>query len=259
MPIGCVRTAHHWWLRVARGRRLRAAWRLLLASCCLSTVTPSQRACLHVPSPRSLCWPARTQQQWRRQTVRRRATSGARSRAAPPTRLAASAPWAAPRRRQAAHGAARSHALRRADALAAGCWARPACAALLDLALWKEPQRSGAVLGGATLVFFVFEKLRYTTLALLSQALLVVLLGSFLWSAYCRFTNKCVRGARGASARGAARATTRDATRGATAGRCARTGRRRRSPSSRCPRRRCARPSARRWWPRTARWRSCTS
>ena len=62
---------------------------------------------------------------------------------------------------------------------------------MLDLALWKEPQSSGAVLGGATLVYFVFEKLRYTALALVSQAMLVLVLGSAMWTAYCRFMNKC--------------------------------------------------------------------
>ena len=64
---------------------------------------------------------------------------------------------------------------------------------MLDLALWKEPQSSGAVLGGATLVYFVFEKLRYTALALVSQAMLVLVLGCAMWTAYCRFMNKCAQ------------------------------------------------------------------
>ena len=73
------------------------------------------------------------------------------------------------------------------------CAARAPGAALLDLALWKEPQSSGAVLGGATLVYFVFEKLRYTALALVSQAMLVLVLGCAMWTAYCRFMNKCAQ------------------------------------------------------------------
>ena len=86
------------------------------------------------------------------------------------------------------------HASLHADsALACAVACRPAApfaAGLLDLALWRQPQQSGAVLGVATLVFFVFEKLRYSALALVSQALLVAVLGSALWHAFAKFTNK---------------------------------------------------------------------
>ena len=64
---------------------------------------------------------------------------------------------------------------------------------MLDLALWKEPQSSGTVLGGATLVYFVFEKMQYTALALLSQVMLAVVLGSAMWTMYCSFMNKCAQ------------------------------------------------------------------
>ena len=62
--------------------------------------------------------------------------------------------------------------------------------ALLDLALWKAPQQSGAVLVAATGFYFVFEKLQYTLLALVAQALLVAVLGCAIWTTFCRFTNR---------------------------------------------------------------------
>jgi len=62
--------------------------------------------------------------------------------------------------------------------------------ALLDLALWKEPKKSGAVFGAATTLYVLFERLRYTALALVSQVLLALVVGSFLWSMFCKFSNR---------------------------------------------------------------------
>ena len=65
-----------------------------------------------------------------------------------------------------------------------------ALAALTDLALWKSPQQSGAVLGGATAVFYVFKYLQYTVLALVAHLLLATVVGFFLWTSFCRFKNR---------------------------------------------------------------------
>lgn len=64
-------------------------------------------------------------------------------------------------------------------------------AALADLALWKKPQLSGAVLGAATVVFYVFKYLQYTVLSLVAHLLLVAVVGCFVWTSWCRFKNRC--------------------------------------------------------------------
>ena len=60
----------------------------------------------------------------------------------------------------------------------------------MDLALWKRPQQSGTVLGAATVVFYVFQYLRYTALSLLAHVLLAAVVGFFLWTSWCRFKSR---------------------------------------------------------------------
>lgn len=61
---------------------------------------------------------------------------------------------------------------------------------VLDLALWKKPQHSGAVLAAATVVYFLFEKLKYTVLSLVCTLLLVFVLGCFAYTKFCGLTSR---------------------------------------------------------------------
>ena len=63
--------------------------------------------------------------------------------------------------------------------------------AALDLALWKRPQQSGAVLGAATVTWYVFACMRYTVLSLVAQLLLLAVVGGYGWTSFCRIKNRC--------------------------------------------------------------------
>jgi len=54
--------------------------------------------------------------------------------------------------------------------------------AVIDLAMWKNPKKSGAVLGGATALYVLFELSTYTLIEMMSTAALVFILASSLWS-----------------------------------------------------------------------------
>uniref|UniRef100_A0A061R311 Reticulon-like protein n=1 Tax=Tetraselmis sp. GSL018 TaxID=582737 RepID=A0A061R311_9CHLO len=54
--------------------------------------------------------------------------------------------------------------------------------AVIDLAMWKNPRKSGAVLGGATALYVLFELSTYTLIEMMSTAALVFILASSLWS-----------------------------------------------------------------------------
>ena len=127
-------------------------------------------------------------------------------------------------------------------------------AALMDLALWKRPQASGSVLGAATVVFYVFQYLRYTALSLLAHILLAAVAGFFLWTSWCRFKSRCGPAA-GPGRRRASYLRSALSVRPA----CHLAG-----PRPRCPSWRCRRPKCERWWPRrltrpTSCWPSSTS
>lgn len=125
----------------------------------------------------------------------------------------------------------------------------------MDLALWKRPQQSGTVLGAATVVFYVFQYLRYTALSLLAHVLLAAVLFFFLWTSWCRFKNRCAPPMASPQRRRGASTCSALSVRPAfhVAG-----------PRPRCPSWRCRRPKCGRWWPRrltlpTRGWPYCTS
>ncbi|KAL8111467.1 hypothetical protein AgCh_019256 [Apium graveolens] len=59
-----------------------------------------------------------------------------------------------------------------------------------DVFLWKDKKVSGAVLGGATAIWFLFEVMEYYFLTLISHALILSLAIMFLWSNVTTFINK---------------------------------------------------------------------
>eukprot|EP00217_Crustomastix_stigmatica_P010057 CAMPEP_0183795544 /NCGR_PEP_ID=MMETSP0803_2-20130417/4601_1 /TAXON_ID=195967 /ORGANISM="Crustomastix stigmata, Strain CCMP3273" /LENGTH=195 /DNA_ID=CAMNT_0026039971 /DNA_START=35 /DNA_END=622 /DNA_ORIENTATION=+ len=59
-----------------------------------------------------------------------------------------------------------------------------------DLAMWVDPVRSGAVLGGATLSWLVLEKSGYTLLTIASNLLLLLLISLVAWKQAATFFTK---------------------------------------------------------------------
>lgn len=59
-----------------------------------------------------------------------------------------------------------------------------------DVFLWKNKKVSGAVLGGATAIWFLFEVMEYYFLTLVSHGLILSLAIMFLWSNVTTFINK---------------------------------------------------------------------
>jgi hypothetical protein len=59
-----------------------------------------------------------------------------------------------------------------------------------DVFLWRNKKISGAVLGGATALWVLFELLGYHLLTLVSYALILTLSGLFFWSYVSTFINK---------------------------------------------------------------------
>lgn len=59
-----------------------------------------------------------------------------------------------------------------------------------DLLLWKDKKVSGGILGGVTLVWFLFEVLEYHLLTLVCHSLILALAVLFLWSNASTFINK---------------------------------------------------------------------
>ena len=55
--------------------------------------------------------------------------------------------------------------------------------------MWKEPVRSGAVLSGVAMLYFVFERSGYTLLTILANLLLVLVVGTFVWSTASSLSN----------------------------------------------------------------------
>ena len=62
-----------------------------------------------------------------------------------------------------------------------------------DLVMWTDPKKTGAVFGGATLLYYFLEQSGYTAISLVSNVLLLAVIGSFLWGTASRFMGKCVR------------------------------------------------------------------
>jgi len=59
-----------------------------------------------------------------------------------------------------------------------------------DVFLWRNKKVSGAVLGGATAIWVLFELLEYHFLTLVSHGLILTLVGLFLWSNASTFIKK---------------------------------------------------------------------
>lgn len=55
--------------------------------------------------------------------------------------------------------------------------------AVADLLLWKDKKVSGAVLGGVTVVWFLFEIVEYNFITLLCHITITTMLLLFIWSA----------------------------------------------------------------------------
>ncbi|KAM0015560.1 hypothetical protein Hdeb2414_s0032g00712121 [Helianthus debilis subsp. tardiflorus] len=59
-----------------------------------------------------------------------------------------------------------------------------------DLLLWKDKKVSGGILGGATVIWFLFEVLEYHLLTLVCHSLILTLAILFLWSNASTFIHK---------------------------------------------------------------------
>ncbi|XP_076891707.1 reticulon-like protein B1 [Bidens hawaiensis] len=59
-----------------------------------------------------------------------------------------------------------------------------------DLLLWKDKKLSGGILGGATIIWFLFEVLEYHLLTLVCHSLILTLTLLFLWSNASTFIKK---------------------------------------------------------------------
>nr|XP_043640130.1 reticulon-like protein B1 [Erigeron canadensis] len=59
-----------------------------------------------------------------------------------------------------------------------------------DLLLWKDKKVSGVILGGVTIIWFLFEVLEYHLLTLVCHSLILTLATLFLWSNASTFINK---------------------------------------------------------------------
>jgi len=59
-----------------------------------------------------------------------------------------------------------------------------------DLLLWKDKKVSGAILGGVSIIWFLFEVLEYHLLTLVCHSLILVLAALFLWSNASTFIHK---------------------------------------------------------------------
>ena len=66
----------------------------------------------------------------------------------------------------------------------------PPARAVEELLLWRDPKKSGAVLGGATLAFVVLQFARFNVIATLAYAVMSVVLGAFIWNNIASFTKK---------------------------------------------------------------------
>ncbi|KAK1438591.1 hypothetical protein QVD17_04400 [Tagetes erecta] len=61
---------------------------------------------------------------------------------------------------------------------------------LADLLLWKDKKVSGGILGGVTVIWFLFEVLEYYLLSLVCHSLILTLAMLFLWSNASTFIKK---------------------------------------------------------------------
>lgn len=59
-----------------------------------------------------------------------------------------------------------------------------------DVLLWKDKKLSGGILGGVSLIWFLFEVLEYHLLTLVCHSLILTLAILFLWSNASAFINK---------------------------------------------------------------------
>lgn len=64
------------------------------------------------------------------------------------------------------------------------------CSSVVDLVMWKDLKKSGAVLAGATAVYFLFEHSGFTLIEMWATAALVVTLACTLWSAICGYLGR---------------------------------------------------------------------
>ncbi|KAM5572314.1 reticulon-like protein B2 [Rosa sericea] len=61
---------------------------------------------------------------------------------------------------------------------------------LADIFLWRDKKLSGGILGGATVMWVLFELLEYHLLTLVAHLLIVAIAAFFLWSNALTFINK---------------------------------------------------------------------
>lgn len=59
-----------------------------------------------------------------------------------------------------------------------------------DIFLWRNKKISASVLGGATVMWILFELLEYYLITLVCHVLILALAGIFLWANACTFINK---------------------------------------------------------------------
>ena len=57
------------------------------------------------------------------------------------------------------------------------------------LLLWRDPRKSGIIFGGITAVYILLEWTKYSLINLVSNFLLIAVIGAFLWNNVANFTN----------------------------------------------------------------------
>merc|ERR1712019_177547 len=60
----------------------------------------------------------------------------------------------------------------------------------MDLLMWKDVTKSGIAFGTATFLYLLFELSGWTTVAILSNAALLAIIGTFVWSTVSQVLGK---------------------------------------------------------------------
>ncbi len=59
-----------------------------------------------------------------------------------------------------------------------------------ELLLWRDPKKSGIVLGGATAAVLFLQFARFNVISTAAYGLISLILGCFLWNNIAAFTHK---------------------------------------------------------------------
>jgi len=62
--------------------------------------------------------------------------------------------------------------------------------AVESILLWRDPRKSGAILGGATLAYLLLEWSSFSLLSVVANTLLIAVSAAFLWNNIANFTGR---------------------------------------------------------------------